>query len=156
MVTCGLAVFGGLMVTFLIICGLMVIWRLMVVHGLIATYPLMVTHLSMVTHRFVVTCGSRVTHGLMIMHDPISWNCLWQLVKFIWHKMSATQPVTEQRPSTAQDSLSKWVVFRFEITKSHNLSLSVTDRLTFVDRLADRGVNGKMWADGNMCVNGNT
>ncbi len=54
--------------------------------------------------------------------------------------MSATQPVTEQGPSTAQDGLSKWAVLRFETTKLHYLSQSVTDRLTFVDRLADRAV----------------
>ncbi len=56
----------------------------------------------------------------------------------IWHEMSATQPITEQRPSTAQVSLSKWAVLLFETAKLHNLSQSVADRLTFVDRLADR------------------
>ncbi len=49
--------------------------------------------------------------------------------------MSATQPITEQCLLTAQDSLSKWAVLRFETAKLHNLSQSVTDRLTFVDSL---------------------
>ncbi len=56
----------------------------------------------------------------------------------IWHKMSATQPITEQRLLTAQDSLSQWAVLRFEKAKLHNLSQDVTDRLTFADRRADR------------------
>ncbi len=58
----------------------------------------------------------------------------------IWQKMLGTQPITEQRPSTTQGSLLKWAVLRFETAKLHNLSQSITDRLTFVDRLADRDI----------------
>ncbi len=57
--------------------------------------------------------------------NPICRNCHWQRMKFlstIWHKMSATQPLTKQHPSTAQDGLSKWAVLRFETAKLHNLS----------------------------------
>ncbi len=44
--------------------------------------------------------------------------------------MSATQPITEQRPLSAQDSLSKWVVFCFDTVKLHNLSQFVTQLFT--------------------------
>ncbi len=57
---------------------------------------------------------------------PICRNCQWQRVKFlsvIWQKMSATQPFTEQHLLTAQDSLSKWAVFRRNCIICHNLSL---------------------------------
>ncbi len=64
---------------------------------------------------------------------PICRNCQWQHMKFlsmIWHKTSPTQTITEQRPSTAQDSLSKWAVLWWNCIICQNLSLTDWHLLT--------------------------
>ncbi len=51
--------------------------------------------------------------------------------------MPAIQPIAEQRPSTTQDNTVKVG----PLAKLHDLSQSVTGRMTFVDRFADREYN---------------
>ncbi len=74
-----------------------------------------------------------VSFHCTLIYLPICRHCQWQRVKFlsmIWHKMSATQLITEQRPSTAQDSLSKWALLRRNCIVCHNLSLTDWHLLT--------------------------